>query len=73
MCVCVGGVPHGGISFGGGGGEGLKKIVDGGCVETLGGRNFQKLSYLVGGGRVVPKILPERGDNPEKGDRGGLM
>ena len=55
----------------GGGGEGLKKIVDGGCVETLGGRIFQKLSYLVGGGRVVPKILPERGDNPEKGDRGG--
>ena len=33
-----------------------------------GGRTFQKLSYLGGG---VPKILLERGDNPEK--RGGVV
>ena len=34
-----------------------------------GGRTFQKLSHL--GGAGVPKMLLERGDNPEKGGAGG--
>ena len=32
-----------------------------------GGRTFPKFSHFGGGGGGLPKILLERGDNPEKG------
>ena len=43
----------------------FKDIVGTPVIKRGGGRTFQKLSHLGGGG--VLKILPERGDNPENG------
>ena len=72
VCVCGGG---GGAPWGHQfwwGGEGLKKIVDGGCVETLGGRIFQKLSYLVGGGGWYQKSCQKEGITLKRGIGGGV-
>ena len=48
----------------------FKDIVGTPVIKRGGGRTFQKLSHLGGGG--VLKILPERGDNPENGGGGGV-
>ena len=52
---------------------GLKKIVRWGVCGNPGGRIFQKLSYLVGGGGWYQKSCQKEGITLKRGIGGGLM